>query len=136
MTLGNFTTDTESELAGLDETEHGETGFDFGPSLNTMVGASVPAPRAASFPPNSKPKHFTLTVVGPDERALMDIWSKLCQSGTDPSADMKKLYANVTTISGNKFRFRGGDANQMKESLEKVLKPGLNGGITKVIVET
>lgn len=136
MTLGNFTTDPESELAGLDETEHGETGFDFGPSLNTMVGAAVPAPRAASFPPNSKPKHFTLTVVGPDERALMDTWSKLCQSGTDPSADMKKLYANVTTISGNKFRFRGGDANQMKESLEKVLKPGLNGGITKVIVET
>lgn len=136
MTLGNFTTDTESELAGLDETEHGETGFDFGPSLNTLVSTSVSAPRSANFPPNMKPKHFTLTVVGPEEKVLQETWSKLCQSGSEPSAEMKKVYANVTTISGNKFRFRGGDSTQMKEALEKVLKPGLNGSITKVLVET
>ncbi len=137
VTLGNFTTDTESELTGLDETEHGETGFDFGPSLNTLVGSTtVTAPRPASFPPNMKPKHFTLTVLGPDEKSLQETWSKLCQAGAEPSADMKKVYANVTTISGNKFRFRGGDATQMKDSLEKVLKPGLSSAISKITVES
>ena len=135
MTLGNFTTDTESELAGLDETEHGETGFDFGPSLNSVVGAKTPTPRPANYPPSSKPKQFTLMVQGPDEKSLHDTWSKLCQATTEPNPDMKKIYPYVTTISGNRFRFRDGEPNQMKDALERVLKPGLNGSITKVVVE-
>jgi hypothetical protein len=48
---------------------------------------------------------------------------------------MKKIYPYVTTISGNRFRFRDGEPNQMKDALERALKPGLNGSITKVVVE-
>lgn len=135
ITLGNFTTDKESEVVGLDETEHGETGFDFGPSLNTVVGASQATPKAANFPPNRKPKHFTLTVKGPDEKVLHETWSKLCQGNSDSNPDMKKVYPFITTLTGNSFRFRDGDPNQMKDSLERALKTDLNGSLTKVFIE-
>ncbi|MSR30986.1 MAG: ammonium transporter [Gemmataceae bacterium] len=120
----NFSTSPTEEVEGLDEAEHGETGFDFGTTLaSARVGS---APRAASTPPNGA-KRFAVTVDGPAQADLLKAWSEMCQAGSmPPSAEFKAVYPHLTTISGNKFRFAGGDPNTVKESLSKLFSKRLN----------
>ena len=81
--LVGFTTDAESETIGLDRTEHGEVGFDLGPTLE-LAPAGVPAePRPAMVPPNGG-RRFTAVVEGVDGAELAPAWSALCQPGETP----------------------------------------------------
>ncbi len=119
---GNFTTDPQSELEGLDATEHGEIGFDYGPSLLTSVDRPGPMPRAAIAPPSGG-KRFTLVVEGPSKEALLGTWSSLCQEGPGaPSADFLAVYPFLSTVSDNKFRFSGGNQTMVRESLTRLLQ--------------
>lgn len=123
MTGFNFSTDLNSESEGLDETEHGETGFDFG---TTFSSAKATAPRSALSPPN-KIKGYIIALDGPKEEDVRKVWSDMCQAGkTPPSDDFKKVYPYLTTINGNKFKFRGGDPNHIKDSLSSLFQKKLN----------
>lgn len=123
MTGFNFSTDLNSESEGLDETEHGETGFDFG---TTFSSAKASAPRSALSPPN-KGKGYIIALDGPNQEDVRKVWADMCQAGkTPPSDDFKKVYPYLTTINGNKFRFRGGDPNHIKDSLSSLFQKKLN----------
>ena len=129
MTGGNFTTSAADETEGLDLTEHGEVGFDFGPSLSTPLGSSV-EPRAARIPPDGK-RRFALVVEGGDAAHLARAWSECCQPGhsmNDP--DFQALYPNLTTVSGNTFRFRAGDPSLLSRHLKSLLDRRLNSPVS------
>ena len=126
-TLG-FTVTERDEGAGLDLTQHGETGFDVGPDVD--AGAVV-EPKAAAAPPNGAAgRRFTVVVEGPSEGDLIAAWSKLCQAGEKPPAkEFAAIYPNLTTMTGNRFRFRGGDPVVLKEQLKKLFEEALGTGV-------
>jgi ammonium transporter, Amt family len=122
-----FATDARSETEGLDRTEHGEVGFDYGPSLEV---ATVPQePRPATQPPDGG-KRFTVVVEGADPSRLIETWSDLCQAGKGPPpGEFKAVYPNVTTVQGNRFRFRGGDPENMRAQLQQLFGDRLGGQV-------
>jgi ammonium transporter len=132
-TIG-FTCSPQAEAAGLDLSQHGETGFDMGPDVD--AGAVV-EPKAAVAPPNGvNGRRFTVVVDGPRPEELMAAWSKLCQAGTEPPGEaFKAVYPYVTTITGNKFRFRGGDAVLLKDKLKTVFESAIGGAAVRTHVE-
>lgn len=125
--IAGFSTDFVSETDGLDETEHGESGFDFGTTLAYASGTI--SPRAASSPPNGA-KRFSVLVDGAKLTEIMRVWSDLCQTGkTPPHEDFRKIYPFLTTISGNKFNFLGGDPSTIKDALSKLFQEKLNAPV-------
>jgi ammonium transporter len=126
MVLG-FTTDPRSEVEGLDRTEHGEVGFDQGPALEMSLEAREP--RAASVPPNGE-KRFTVIIDGPEPDKLVKTWADLCQvTDKPPSADFKAVYPYLTTVQGNRFRFRGGNPEAIRTNLLQLFRDKLTGTI-------
>ncbi len=125
-----FGLDAKAETDGLDQSEHGEVGFDFGPTLAEAPSeAALHEPRPASVPPNGKP-HFTVVVEGPDRSDLLHAWSDLCQAGGGPPApDFRAVYPYVTTVQGNRFRFRGGDPIQMRETMQRLFQDRLHAAV-------
>ena len=133
LALG-FTTDAQSETEGLDHTEHGEVGFDLGPALESAPAASV-EPRPATVPPDGA-RRFSVVVEGVANGDLIHAWSELCQPHAAPPApEFKAVYPYVTTVQGNRFRFRGGDPEAMRDNLQRLLKSALGKGPIKVHVE-
>ncbi len=131
-----FCLEAKAENEGLDRCEHGEVGFDFGPSLNVPV-ETPQEPRPATVPPVADgQKRFTVVVEGPFNGELMHAWSDLCQAGAEPPpAEFRAVYPYVTTVQGNRFRFRGGDPNLMRASLQRLFEGRLNGTPIKTYVE-
>jgi ammonium transporter len=129
-----FTTDERSETEGLDRTEHGEVGFDFGPQVEmSAVGTE---PRAASVPPNGG-KRFSVIVEGAQNGDMIHEWSQLCQpTNGETNPAFKAVYPYVTTVQGNKFRFRGGDPQVMKSHLETLFRDRLRNSAVRTRVET
>ena len=118
---------------GLDQSVHGEAGFDLNPVEELPMGDYEPRP--ASVPPEGK-RRFTVVVEGPKNGDLVHAWSQLCQPGrTSPPADFKAVYPYVTTVQGNRFRFRGGDPLVLRESLERLFRDRLDGAPVKTHVE-
>src|SRR5206468_5287273 len=78
--LFGLITQPQFEILGLDRTEHGEVGFDFGPELE-MVPAEHGAtePKAATHPPDGQ-ERFTIVVDGANADELVRAWSDLCQA--------------------------------------------------------
>ena len=132
-TIG-FTLTEEDETEGLDRAEHGEVGFDYGGgALEEIPGAMVPEPKAASAPPNGPlSKRFTVVVEGANPDQLVKVWGDLCKPGEEPpSPSFKAVYPYFTTMTGNKFRFRGGDPVILRTELQKLLT-----GVLDVPVKT
>ncbi len=131
-----FNLDTKAETDGLDQSEHGEVGFDFGPSLAEMPSeAALHEPRPASVPPNGK-RHFTVVVDGPSKGELMHAWSNLCQANSaPPTTEFKAVYPYVTTVQGNRFNFRGGDPSHMRETMQRLFQNRLEGAAVRTHVE-
>ena len=124
---------------GLDLAEHGEVGFDYGGAALDELPSPSAYPKSASAPPNgaSGVKRFSIVVDGTEPKTLVKAWSALCQVGAaPPSPEFKTLYPYVTTVSGNKFRFRGGDPVVLRQALERLLQNSLNGTPVKTHVET
>jgi len=132
LTLGNFRTSDPDENEGLDQTEHGETGFDFfGPETYPAAGSKEP--KAAKVPPGGK--RFEVIVEGIENGGLMTAWSQLCQPKDGPlDPDFKAVYPYVTTVQGNRFRLRGGDPKALSASIQKLFTKKL-GKPVKVRVE-
>ncbi len=122
-----FCLDPRSESEGLDRSEHGEVGFDLGPAMEQAPEKPFHEPRSAMVPPNGQ-KRFTVVVDGATNGDLIHTWSELCQvSNTPPSPEFKAVYPNVTTVQGNRFRFRGGDPNTMRDNLQRLFQSRLKG---------
>ena len=130
MTLGNFSTTKKDETAGLDQTEHGETGFDFGYATQDLRVAGM-EPRSASAPKGDG--RFEVLVDGATNGELMKVWSGLCQpTGGPADADFLAVYPYVTTIRGNAFRCRGGNPAAIAKRLDSLFKKHLPGRPVKV----
>ena len=115
-----FVTDADDEILGLDRTEHGETGFDFGMAMEAAAVATPAVPRPAMVPPNGK--RFEVVVEGvKDGGELIHAWSELCQPGQRPD-EFKAVYPYLTTVQGSRFTFRGGDPEAMRTNLQKLLQ--------------
>ncbi len=136
-TIG-FTVTAQDETAGLDLSQHGEVGFDYGGGgLEESTGAMLPEPKAALAPPNGPlSKRFTVTVEGADPATLAKAWTAMCQPGeTPPTPSFKAVYPYFTTMTGNKFRFRGGDPVALRNELQKLLSAALKSPV-KTTVES
>lgn len=85
-----------------------------------MVTSAEPRPATTPPVPGNR---FTIAIEGVDPGALVNRWRELC-GATDRHAsdDFKQVYAQVTTIRGPRFRFRGGDREQMRHRLETLFK--------------
>jgi ammonium transporter len=130
-----FCLEPQTETEGLDRTEHGEVGFDL--SLTEDV-PEIPSlePRAAQAPPNGRTR-FTAVVDGPQPAALRQVWTELCQTGPNPPPEeLLAVYPFVTTVKGNRFRFRGGDPAALTANLTKLLEHQLRGQKIQVRVES
>lgn len=130
VTRGNFSTSKKDETVGLDQTEHGEAGFDFGFASQNMTVAGA-EPRAASAPKGNG--RFGVTVEGATHGELMKVWTALCQPSEHPSdPDFLAVYPYVTTIRGSTFHCRGGSAPAIANRLESLFKKHLPGRPLKV----
>jgi ammonium transporter len=119
--LLGFTTSPSAEIEGLDQTEHGEAGFDFGLATEEVPRLAA-EPRPALVPPNGS-RRFSVVVEGLAEPELIRIWSDLCQPQAGPPApEFRAVYPYVTTVQGNRFRFRGGDPSSLRDNLEKLFQ--------------
>jgi hypothetical protein len=127
-TIG-FTVPPQDEAEGLDLTQHGEVGFDYGgAAIEEMAGAAPREPKSADAPPNGPThKRFTVIVEGADTKTLIKAWSDLCKPGEQPPLpSFAAVYPYVTTVSGNKFRFRGGDPVTLRAELQRLFTTVLN----------
>ena len=119
---GGFCLDPEAESEGLDRAVHGEVGFDMGPTPEAPVETRLAEPRPALAPPNGE-KRFTVVVEGGNNGDLMHTWSDLCQVGAAPPSDeFRAVYPYLTTVQGNRFRFRGGNPDSISTSLRKLFE--------------
>jgi hypothetical protein len=86
-------------------------------------------PRRAAAPPaptNGDTKRFSVVVDGVPAKELVAAWSALCQVGdAPPPPEFTALYKYLTTVSGNKFRFRGGDPTKVRMAMQKLLEKAL-----------
>ncbi len=129
-----FSLPAKEESEGLDRSEHGEVGFDLSPAMEMAPEAAPHEPRAALAPPNGK-THFTIAVEGADTGVLLNAWSQMCGADkTPPAPEFRVVYPYVTTVKGNRFRFRGGDPNSMRDHMRKLFE-GTVGGKLNVRVE-
>jgi ammonium transporter, Amt family len=122
--LFGFLSDDREEIDGLDRTEHGETGFDFGYGYEVAPVIDPAEPRPALVPPNASAR-FKILVEGPTNGDLMHAWSELCKPSAEPAPEFKAIYPFVTTVQGNRFQFRGGDKERMKENLQKLFEKSM-----------
>ncbi len=130
--LFGFVTTDNAETSGLDLTEHGEVGFDLGPELELSPGSGSSEPRAAVRPPNGQ-KRFAILFDGADMDKVMHAWSEMCQKGASPpKPEFQEVYPHLTTVQGNRFRFRSGDPNTVRENLLKLFRPVLGSGSLRV----
>jgi ammonium transporter len=124
-----FTAAEEEEIDGLDRTEHGEVGFDLSLATAEAPAGHAAVPRPATVPPNGE-KRFSVVVEGVPQGDLIHLWSDLCQPGKEPpTADFKTVYPFLTTVQGNRFRFRGGDPAAMRDSLQRLFQGHANGAV-------
>jgi ammonium transporter len=125
---GSFTTDEKSESEGLDRTEHGEVGFDFGYATESVAVVTA-SPRPASAPPGNG--RYDLQLDGAPAAELMKAWSALCQpTEGEPDPDFLAVYPHVTTIQGSRFRCRGGDPAEVAARLASLFKKQLGKDVT------
>jgi len=68
---------------------------------------------------------------------LRRAWSDLCQPPADKRVppEFLDIYPHMTTLQGNRFRFRGGDSEQLRQSMQRLLQERLKGTRVKVTAE-
>jgi hypothetical protein len=124
---------SDIEKTGLDQAEHGEAGFDLSPAEEFLVG-TAPEPKAAKLPPGNQ-KRFEVVVEGIENGGLIKAWSEMCQPGRAGDPDFQAVYPYVTTVSGNRFRFRGGDPKTLSVRLQNLFTKAAGGSPVRVRVE-
>jgi ammonium transporter len=134
--LFGFTLSKEEETQGLDNVAHGEAGFDFGTTHSPASEGAAVEPKAAIIPPTGL-KRFVLVLDSVDPAEAARIWSEVCHSEeAGMTREMKKLYPHLTTVQGNRFRFRSGDPATLIAALEKIFAAKLPGRKPRAQVAT
>ena len=130
-----FCLDPKDESDGLDYAVHGETAFDFGLGAEAVAAASgLTEPKPAMVPPAGN--RFTVVVDGSNNGELMHVWSDLCKTdNVPPSPEFKAVYPYVTTVQGNRFRFRGGEPDKVAYQLANLFGQRLPGRKIQARVE-
>lgn len=106
------------EVQGLDLSQHSERGYMIG--QGEAMGIIVAEPRAAATPPMFQDR-FTVRVHGVDAAAMMTRWRSLCgERASPPPAEFTDLYGRLSTIRGTDFRFRGGEREETRRSVERL----------------
>src|ERR1043166_3017058 len=115
-------------MEGLDRVEHGEVGFDLGLAMESVSAHASLEPRPAVVPPMGKGR-FQIVVEGAQNGDLIHAWSEMCQPNGKCPAEFKAVYPYVTTVQGNRFQFRGGDREAMRDALQKLFQGRLKGPV-------
>ncbi|HEV3255330.1 MAG TPA: ammonium transporter [Gemmataceae bacterium] len=126
------------EFQGLDVPELGALAYitqDPKVPEGRMIVQVSREPRPATVPPNGY-KRFTVVVQGPDAETLAQAWSALCHvTEKPPPAEFQAVYPFMTTFQDHRFRFRGGEPESMRTSLERLLQAQLPGQSVHAHVE-
>ena len=111
----------EEEIPGLDISQHSERAYRI--DGGEAVAFFSLEPKPASLPPISWDR-FTIELDGVDADLMRDRWRSLCkEDGAAPTAEFKNVYSHVSTIRGNQFKFRGGEPETLRASLENLFRP-------------
>lgn len=111
----------QEEIVGMDLSQHRERAYVMNGGDNV---AFVREPRPASRPPAAAGNRFTVVLSNIDVDIMARRWRSLCQNGSTPHPpEFKELYAQVSMVRGNRFRFRGGDPHATQRSLEQLFRP-------------
>ena len=87
-----------------------------------MAYVGLREPRPAAVPPVLGGR-FTVALDGVDEATISNYWRELCQDhGAPPTPEFKSVYSQFAVLRGSKFRFRSGDREQIRGSLERLFK--------------
>jgi ammonium transporter len=133
LTMG-FCSEPRKENVGLDQAEHGEAGFDFSPAMEMVPEHPPQEPKPASTPPDGY-QRFSVVVEGISNGDLIHAWSDLCQAGVAHPPEFLAVYPNMTTVQGNRFQFRSGNPDAMRQSLERLFQDRLAGAPIRARVE-
>lgn len=132
--IAGFHASEEIESEGLDLTQHGEVGLELSGDLFEPIVRAVP--RHAMVPPNGV-KRFTVRLEGVPVEELTEKWSKMCQeTDAPPNSDFRAVYSHVTTLEGNRFRFRNGDPDKIMTHLEKLFQDRLIRTDIKAVLDS
>lgn len=124
------------EVEGLDIGEHGMEaypGFAV-EAMGEIQGGGSGEPRASISPPNGK-KRYAVVIEGADGGQLMEAWTGLCHASSTPTPEFKAVYPYFSTVSGNKFRFLGGDPGSVSQNISKLFQGVLGNKSIKAKVE-
>jgi Amt family ammonium transporter len=126
----------QTELQGLDVPELGAPGY-INEDPKTPEGHLTSAatdPKPAVQPPDGK-RRFTIVLEGLKPDQISSTWSELCKPQAKPSGDFISLYSKMTTLQGNRFRFRDGVPDQVSAQLVRLFQehggPGVKGFVEK-----
>lgn len=121
--------DREHEMAGLDVSEMGMEAYPgFQVADPIEYTSPILEPRPALVPPDGE-KRYTVVVEGVLNGDLMDTWSTLCQPGATAPSEFKAIYPHMTTVQGNRFKFRGGDPEEIRKQVEDLFRDRLKSSI-------
>jgi Amt family ammonium transporter len=126
-----------AELQGLDIGELGAIGYIAvdTPEVRPILRA-LPEPRPATIPTVTD-RRFSVVVEGVEPSLLNRVWSDLCQTGDKPPhPELLAVYPYVTTIKDNRFRFRGGEPQRIRSSLERLLREQLASTVVRARLES
>ena len=120
----------EEESLGLDLTLHGEAGYIFDDAAS---GALVPNTRcgcdgccdAGAFPSDGA-KRYSVIVEGAEHKDLAAAWSSVCDPAGKPTPEFKHVYPFITTVAGNRFHFRGGEPEEIRQNIDRLLRLNLH----------
>ncbi len=136
-----------AEVEGLDRHEMGGEAYPHEPAIDVsalllesslgrhekglLAAHPVAEARPAKMPPATA--RFTVKIEGVASEELMHKWSEWCGLDRGPSPELfKDVYAHVSTVQNNAFRFRDGDPNQLCQKLQKLAQSVSPSAMAKV----
>jgi Amt family ammonium transporter len=127
-----------TELQGLDVPELGVVGY-FNEDPAAAKGSltrQIAEPRAAIAPPPASEIRFGVVIDGVDPGLVKAAWNELCQPKDAPAdPDFAAVYPLMTLLKGNRFRFRGGNSEDVRGKMERLLAKRLPGKTVRARIE-
>ncbi len=113
--------DQEEEIVGMDLSQHSERAYALSGG-ESVAFVRLTEPKPASAPPITGGR-FSVALDGVDPASLQEHWRGLFGLNGRVSPAFKEIYRHMTTIRGVYFRFRGGDREQIRQTLEDLFRP-------------
>ena len=91
-------------------------------------------PKPAKVSPDGVHR-FALILEGVPPEKIRAVWSDLCKPQKELSVDFLAVYPFMTTLQGNRFRFRGGKPEHLLQHLTAIFQTKLPGEKIKARME-